>query len=242
MSLFETLKMYCEIPGPGSREERVHTRALERWQPHARETWRSPVGNAFAHIGGDGPKMLLLGHGDEIGFALKYISEDGFLYFTTGQRELRGHPEWRGMYSMPTGQPALIVGRDVLVEGVFASLTGHILSTEQRDKHTLDWNDLFVDAFFSSREEALAAGVHIGDRIIWNPPTRAHGKMYTGKAMDNRVSLALLEELLPRLDVSRLRYDLYIGFQRDGGRRAVWRAFRPCRGGLRIRHRDRYWA
>ncbi len=210
MSLFETLKMYCEIPGPGSREERVHTRALERWQPHARETWRSPVGNAYAHIGGDGPKMLLLGHGDEIGFALKYISEDGFLYFTTGQRELRGHPEWRGMYSMPTGQPALIVGRDVLVEGVFASLTGHILSTEQRDKHTLDWNDLFVDAFFSSRDEALAAGVHIGDRIIWNPQTRAHGKIYTGKAMDNRVSLALLEELLPRLEPSRLRYDLYI--------------------------------
>ena len=100
--------------------------------------------------------------------------------------------------------------RDVLVEGVFASLTGHILSTEQRDKHTLDWNDLFVDAFFSSRDEALAAGVHIGDRIIWNPPTRAHGKIYTGKAMDNRVSLALLEELLPRLDVSRLNYDLYI--------------------------------
>ena len=74
MSLFETLKMYCEIPGPGSREERVHGRALENWKPYARETWRSPVGNAFAHIGGDGPKMLLLGHGDEIGFALKYIS------------------------------------------------------------------------------------------------------------------------------------------------------------------------
>ena len=110
----------------------------------------------------------------------------------------------------PPGQQALVVGRDVLVEGVFASLTGHILSSEQRGKDTLDWNDLFVDAFFSSREEALAAGVHIGDRIIWNPPTRAHGKLYSGKAMDNRVSLALLEELLPRLDVSRLNYDLYI--------------------------------
>ena len=212
MSLFETLKMYCEIPGPGSREERVHARALERWQPHARETWRTPVGNAFAHIGGDGPKMLLIGHGDEIGFALKYISEDGFLYFTTGQRELRGHPEWRGMYSLPTGQPALIIGREeTLVEGVFASLTGHILSMEQREKRALEWNDLFVDAFFASREEALAAGVHIGDRIIWNPPTRAFGKLYSGKAMDNRVSLALLDALLPRLDVSRLRYDLYIG-------------------------------
>ncbi|MCY4106055.1 MAG: M42 family peptidase [Chloroflexi bacterium] len=211
MSLFETLKMYCEIPGPGSREERVHTRALERWQPHAREAWRSAVGNVFAHIGGDGPKLLLLGHGDEIGFALKYIAEDGFLYFTTGQRELRGHPEWRGMYASPIGQPALIVGRDVLVEGVFASLTGHILTPTQRDQHTLGWNDLFVDAFFRSREEAQDAGVHIGDRIIWNPPTRAFGKFYSGKAMDNRVSLALLEALLPRLEPSRLRYDLYIG-------------------------------
>ena len=211
MPLYEILKRYCEIPGPGGREERVHAEALARWRPKVHEAWLTPVGNALAHVGGQGPRLLLLGHGDEIGFALKYIAEDGFLYFTTGQRESRGHPDWRGMYCTPIGQPALVVGRGALVEGVFATLTGHILTPAQREKNPLNWNDLFVDIFLNSREKVLAAGLHIGDRIIWNPPTRAFGKWYCGKAMDNRVSLALLEELLARLEPARLRYELFIG-------------------------------
>lgn len=209
--MFDTLKLLCETPGPGAREERVHQLLRERWRDSVHSIDITPVGNLVAHVGGTGPKLMLVGHGDEIGFAVKYISEDGFIYFTTGQREGSGKPDLRGMYFTPMGQPALVVGRDALVPGIFATLTGHVLNPQQLAKLELDWNDLFVDVGLSSRAEVEAAGIHIGDRIIWNTPTRQLGRLITGKAMDNRVALALCDELLKRLDVSRLAYDLYIG-------------------------------
>lgn len=209
--MFETLKFLCELPGPGGREERVHSTLVDRWQPHVQSITQSPVGNLVAHVGGYGSRLMIVGHGDEIGFAIKYISPEGFLFFTTGQRESSGRPDLRGMYFTPMGQPALVIGREALVPGIFATLTGHILSPDQQQKTRLDWNDLFIDVCLGSREAVEAAGLQIGDRAIWNPPTRQVGKIYYGKAMDNRVGLTVMDTLLSRLEVDRLQYDLYLG-------------------------------
>ncbi len=209
--MFDTLKLLCETPGPGGREERIHGLLMDRWRPHVESISLSPVGNLVAHVGGRGPRLMIVGHGDEIGFAVKSISPEGFLYFTTGQREASGRPDLRGMYFTPMGQPALVIGREVLVPGVFATLTGHILSPDQLRKTQLDWNDLFIDLCLGSRAEVEACGVQIGDRAIWNPPTRRSGKFYYGKAMDNRVGLALMDTLLRRVERDRLQYDLYFG-------------------------------
>src|SRR5258706_16130656 len=130
--MFETLKLLCELPGPGGREERVHGLLAERWKGHSEWVKITPVGNLIAHIGGNGPRLLVAGHGDEIGFAVKYISAGGFIYFTTGQREASGKPDLRGMYFTPMGQPALVMGREELVPEVFPTLTGHILSVHHR--------------------------------------------------------------------------------------------------------------
>src|SRR5215813_7693922 len=119
--MFETLKLLCELPGPGGREERVHQVLVNRWQNGVQSIQLSPVGNLVAHVGGQGPKLMIVGHGDEIGFAIKYISPEGFLFFTTGQRESSGRPDLRGMYFAPMGQPALVIGREALVPGVFAT-------------------------------------------------------------------------------------------------------------------------
>ncbi len=209
--MFETLKLLCELPGPGAREERVHGLLMERWKPRVQSIMMTPVGNVVAHVGGAGPRLMIVGHGDEIGFAIKSISPEGFLYFTTGQREASGRPDLRGMYFTPMGQPALVIGREALVPGIFATLTGHVLSPDQLRKTQLDWNDLFIDLCLGSRAEVEACGIHVGDRAIWNPPTRQSGKYYYGKAMDNRVALALMDVLLHRLDVNRLQYDLFFG-------------------------------
>lgn len=209
--MYDILKTLCEMPAPGGREDIVHDFMLERWAPQTDNAAVTPVGNLIAKVGGSGPRLMLLGHGDEIGFTVTHISDDGFVSITTGQRESSGKPSLRGSYFIPMGQPALIVGRKARVEGVFATLTGHILTTEQRNKLQLDWDDLWVDVFMDSREAVLEAGINIGDRVVWNPPFRKSGDYYTGKAMDNRVSLALMDELLARVDRDRLQYELWFG-------------------------------
>lgn len=209
--MFETLRTMCELPGPGGREDIVHNWLLQRWGSRLSNARITPVGNLIGRVGGMGPRLMLVGHGDEIGFAVKHISEDGFLFLATNQREGNGKPDFRGSYFLPLGQRALVVSRNTFTEGVFATLTGHILTTEQRQKLALDWNDFWVDVFLGSRRDVLDAGINVGDRVIWNPETRQHGKLYTGKAMDNRVALAIMDEVLNRVDVSRLQYDLYFG-------------------------------
>ncbi len=208
--MFETLKMFCDVPAPGGREERIHGLLTERWAPYVASTEIDRVGNYIARVGGSGPRMVLVGHGDEIGFAVKYISPEGYVYFTTGQREATGKPTLRASYFNPMGQPALVVGRMELVRGVFATLTGHVMTTEQRAKTVLDWNDLFIDLFLGSDDVVRAAGVEIGDRAVWDVPARRFGDFFSGKAMDNRVALTIFEKLLEQIDVSRLQYELFV--------------------------------
>ncbi|QPC83272.1 M42 family peptidase [Phototrophicus methaneseepsis] len=209
--MFEILKQYCEVAAPGGQERRVHKLIEENWRPYVQEGKITPVGNYVAHVGGQGPKLMLVGHGDEIGFAVKYISPEGFIFFNSGQRNPNGKPDLRGSYFTPLGQQALIIGRDNVLSGVFATQTGHILTPQQRQKTELDWNDMFIDVFLPSREAVEEAGIKVGDRIVWDVPTRQHGKYYSGKAMDNRVSLALMEALLQRLEPEKLAFDLYLG-------------------------------
>ncbi len=208
--MFETLKTFCEIPAPGGREDLIHEPLAERWRGQTDSVEITPVGNLVAHVAGSGKKLLLVGHGDEIGFVVKYIAPEGFLFFTSGQRDDRQKPDLRGVYFSPVGQRALVIGRNTQIPGVFATLTGHILTADQRLKTALDWNDFWVDVFLSSAEEVRAAGIEVGSRIVWNPPFTRNGKLITGKAMDNRVSLLLMDEVLRRLDRSRLHYDLYL--------------------------------
>ena len=205
----EIFRTLCELPGPVGREELVQSFLMRRWAPYCHEIHLTPIGNLVAHVGGQGPKFLLLGHADEIGFTVKHISEDGFLFITTGQRMAKDRPDMRGGYTLPIGQPALVVTRQGTVEGVFATLTGHILSQRQREAVQLEWNDLWVDVCASSRAEVEERGICVGDRVIWNPPTRRHGKYLYGKAMDNRAALAVMDTLLRQLDPEKLAYDLY---------------------------------
>lgn len=204
MDSFETLKALMEIPGPTGREERVMDWLRQRWEPRSQHVWLSKVGNLLAHVGGSGPKLLIQGHADELSFTVKSIDAKGFLWLSSGQAPA-GIPGRR----FPVGQPALIVARDALIEGLFAAVSGHILTPQQRERDRIDWDDVFVDIGASSRDEALSMGVHVGASVIWNPTVRQLGTRLYGKAIDDRVALALMTALLDDLDPSSLTYDLY---------------------------------
>ncbi len=209
--IHDTLRSLSAIPAPVGREGRLHEHLRRRWLARAQRAWITPVGNLIVHVGGTGPKLLLLGHGDEIGFTVRHIDERGYLFLATGQRLGTDRPEMRGSYALPTNQSALVVTDGEPVPGIFATLTGHVLAQRQRETPQLEWTDLWVDVFVSSREEAHAKGIRVGDRVVWNPPFVRNGPYLTGKAMDNRIALAVLDLLLERLDTERCRYDLYIG-------------------------------
>ncbi|MGD9715087.1 MAG: M42 family metallopeptidase, partial [Thermomicrobiales bacterium] len=201
--LTTTLIELMELPGPTGQEEPVLAWCRQRWADLGADITVTPIGNVLAHLPGTGPRLLIQGHADEIGFVVKSIDERGFVFLTDGQAGSRNIGD-----RYPVGQPALIVGREKRVNGLFATATGHILSTRKGEPASLSPNDCFVDVGARSKDEAESLGVHVGAGVIWNPPTRRLGSRIVGKAIDDRVALAVMTHLLGAVSVSDVAYDL----------------------------------
>jgi len=201
----DTLVELMALPAPTGQEEPVLAWCRERWADLGATIEVTPIGNVLAHAGGTGPRLLLQGHADEIGFVVRSIDARGFVWLADGQA---GSRAFHSRY--PVGQPARILTRTGPVDGVFAAPTGHILSTRDDKGATLPDTaaTIFVDVGASTRAEAEAMGIHVGAGVIWNPETRRLGTRLVGKAIDNRVSLALMTHLLEQVTASERGYDL----------------------------------
>jgi endoglucanase len=201
------IKTLTELPGMIGHEEPVQEFLRERWKPYAQRIHTTGVGNVLAKIGGNGPKLLIEAHADEIGVLVKGLSPGG-LVWVAQKNALAGRPG-RDLHLF--GQPCVIQTRRGLVPGVFATLSGHVTPPEQKEKPVLGWGDFFVDIGATSEAEAKEWGVQIGDGVIWNPPTRQVGHYIVGKAMDDRAGLAIMTALLERLNLDELAYELHFG-------------------------------
>jgi len=202
--LIDTMIELMELAGPTGQEEPVLAWCRQRWTELGAEVIASPLGNVIATVGGNGPKLLVQGHADEISYVVKSIDSRGFIWLSDGQAGGS-----KSLYHRhPVGQPALIIGRESNITGLFAMATGHILSTRQDERPLTAMNDLFVDVGVTSRFEAEELGVHVGAGVIWNPRARRIGTRIVGKAIDDRVALALMTHVLATIDRSALTYDL----------------------------------
>ena len=194
-----------EMVGPTGQEEPVLSWCREIWAALGAEITVTPIGNVLARIPGSGPRLLIEGHADEIGFVVKSIDPRGFIWLADAQG---GSRAFHNRFFV--GQPALIVTRTSRVPGLFAAPSGHVLATKPDFTGRLDGNDVFVDVGVDSREEAEALGIHPGAGVIWNSPSRRLNSRIYGKAIDDRVALAIMTHLLKDLDRSTLSYDLTI--------------------------------
>lgn len=133
---------------------------------------------------GTGPRVLLAGHMDEVGFRVQNITPDGFIKFA------------------PVGGwwPHTLLSQRVVVKnregdkvlGVIASKPPHFLPDAERAK-VMDIGALFVDIGAESRREVEEDfGIALGDPIAPATEFTEMGKKdyYMAKAFDNRVGMA----------------------------------------------------
>ena len=128
--LDETLTMLKELTdarGIAGNEAEVRKVMQKYIEPYADELFNDGLGSLIAKKTGDenGPKIIVTGHLDEVGFMITQIDKNGFLKFQT----VGG---WWNQVML--AQRVTIVTRKGDVTGIIGSKPPHILSPEARKK------------------------------------------------------------------------------------------------------------
>jgi len=151
-----------------------------------------------------GPRVLISAHMDEVGYAVKTISPDGFLYFSKV-----------GLASeacLP-GRRVLIKGDKGIVPGIIGTRSAHLLTPEEMARpQTVKQS--YVDICVSSREEAEALGIRTGSQIIPDSPCveMLDTDYLSGRAIDDRVGCAILIESMKNLKAEDIHGEVFAVF------------------------------
>ncbi|WP_373688743.1 M42 family metallopeptidase [Brevibacillus daliensis] len=189
----QMLRELTECSGVPGFEQEVRQVMKKYIEPYADEISYDNLGSIIAKKTGDenGPKILIAGHLDEVGFMVSRITDDGFLKF----QPLGG---WWSQVML--AQRVRVQTKDGYLDGVIGSVPPHVMPVEQRRK-VVEIKDMFVDIGASSKKEAEEFGARPGDAIIPVCPftVMKNPKMLMAKAWDNRLGCAAAIDLMKGL-------------------------------------------
>ena len=190
----QMLKELTDVNGiPGN--ERAPREVMKKYiEPFADELEYDNLGSLIAKKVGDenGPKIMVAGHLDEVGFMITRIDDKGFLSFQT----VGG---WWGQV-MLAQRVTITTRKGEEIVGVIGSKPPHILSAEVRNK-TVDVKTMFIDIGATSKEEAMEWGVRPGDMVTpyFEFNVMRNEKHLLAKAWDNRIGCAIAIDVLRAL-------------------------------------------
>jgi putative aminopeptidase len=135
---------------------------------------------------------MIFTHMDQLGFIVRKVEDDGLIRV----ERLGGVPE-RAL----AAQAVVICTKGGDVPGVIGNKSHH--ATAPEEKYTvLPYGDLSVDAGFSSKQQATAAGVIVGTPVTYLPRViDLAGGRVAGTSVDDRAGCAVLLQLAERLSL-----------------------------------------
>jgi endoglucanase len=179
---FRLLEKLCLASGVSGAEDEVRKIVLDEIKPHAAEIKVDALGNVLARCGSPDPKafkVMVAAHMDEVGFILVEADEGGFYHFRTvggvDIRQVPGKPVWIGAKHTP---------------GIIGAKPIHLQETEDR-KHAISLESMRIDTGGEN-----GAGLKPGDRAVFATPYKRSGGDIFAKALDNRLGVATLIELV----------------------------------------------
>ena len=162
-NLENDLKTLTGISALSGYEEYISKRILEELKLYTEDTHMDYSGNVTATFNAeeaDAPHLLILAHTDEVGFIVRKVTEDGFLYV-----ERSGGP------SIETARAQAVDvwpddDRYPVVPGIVGTKAHHFLS-DQDKRIVPDKHELYIDIGAESCEEVFNLGVDIGSRVTF---------------------------------------------------------------------------
>lgn len=188
----ELIRKLVETYGPSGVEEQIRAVIRAEVASMADEMRVDPLGSLVVRKkgSGEGQRIVLDAHMDEIGVMVTYVDEKGFARFTRigGVRSL-----------------TCVGARVAFSDGTI----GVIGAEEKRDdvNKVPKFEELYIDTGASGRDDCP---VHVGDAAMFVRPFVAQGTRLISKAMDDRIGCAVLIETLRRLE--HTPHDVYFVF------------------------------
>lgn len=193
--LLERLCNACAVSG---QETAVRKIVLEHIRPYASEVKVDALGNVLALRPGQGTeprlRVMVAAHMDEVGFMLIDNDENGLFRFApvggVSASDLAGKPVWVGSQCLP---------------GVIGAAPIHLASPDEREQ-PLSINTLRIDVGPDNAKK-----VKVGDRAAFATRLTRLGPSLLAKALDDRLGVTSLIELLRQADAFK-NVDLLAAF------------------------------
>ncbi len=198
--LFRTL---TELQGAPGNEHLVRKFMKEELGKYSDEIIQDNLGGVFGVKNGDGPRVMVAGHMDEVGFMVTQVTKNGMIRFQT----LGG---WWSQVLL--AQRVQVMTENGPVTGVIGSTPPHNLTPEQRKK-PMEISNMLIDIGADDQEDAEKIGIKPGQPIVPICPftPMANEKKILAKAWDNRYGCGLSVELLKELKDEKLPNQLFSG-------------------------------
>jgi endoglucanase len=206
------LEDLCNSFGPSGHEHEAQKIARDYGAKYADEVLYDRMGSVVFRRGDKGPKIMLAGHVDEIGFVITEIDKKGFLRF----HQLGGWWDQTLLTQEVVIKPSR--GKKKII-GVIGAPPPHVLGPEQRSK-VVTKEKMFIDIGCSSAKEVKELGIRVGDPAVPNAIFRTMNRtrkekkneddkdadeetrevtLAVAKAFDDRIGVFIALEVLRRL-------------------------------------------
>jgi endoglucanase len=195
------LEKLLNVPSPSGYEDEARAIWRTELAAYADTVYGDTHGNSIAVLNKEGtPRVMLAGHIDEIGFQVKYISPEGYIYFKPigGGFDTRNIPARRVIIHTASGP----------VNGVTGKPAGYYMRPEDRNKD-LAFSDLWIDIGIHDGKQVKKM-VKIGDPVTYSDRFNQLGPTTViSRGVDDRIGAFVVGEVLKRLHKKKIASAVY---------------------------------
>jgi len=187
---FNFLKELVETPSPSGYEQPAQRVIRKQLESFADAIDSDVMGNLVARLDGSGgPKVMLAGHCDEIGFMVQYVDDEGFIFFgAIGGVDPHLSPGQRIQIHTDIGPVFGVIGKKAI----------HLIEPKERET-VIKLQDQFIDIGCSSREEVEKL-VRIGDPVTFAVGVETlQGDRVTSRAFDDKMGSFIVTQAFKQI-------------------------------------------
>lgn len=199
---FNLLQELVEAPSPSGYEQPAQ-RVFRKHIETVVDTLETDVmGNVIGRIDAASdaaPKVMLAGHCDEIGFMVKYIDENGFLFFAPiGGVDAHLVPGQRVNVHTSSGPVRGVVGKKPI----------HLMEPKEREA-VVKFKDQFIDIGCDDKE-ATEKLVAVGDPVTFAVGLeRLQGELVASRAFDDKMGAWIVARVLQEVSKKKPPVNFY---------------------------------